>query len=445
MLLLLFLTSTKRAWVSCASRILLLGPTILLKLPSFTLISTISSQLDLLSLTLIVLSLWISTAMLVARQPVLFSPNAKKFLLYNIILTIILILAFTSHHIISFYIFFEASLIPTLLLILGWGYQPERLQAGTYLIIYTVTASLPLLFSLILLFSNIGHLSSILPLWNAQYRFNIAQLWWPLTILAFLVKTPLFLVHLWLPKAHVEAPVAGSMVLAGVLLKLGRYGLLRISSKLFLLTFIQAVPIIILCTIGGALARFICIRQTDVKSLIAYSSVRHIGLATGGIFSATTWGWQGALLILIAHGFCSSCMFSLANISYETTQSRSIYITSGFLAIFPAITFWWFCFSACNMAAPPSINLAREIFLIAANLSYSIINVLPLSLIAFIAAAYSLLLYTTTQHGNPPKLLNPLQLLNSRNYFIALLHFLPLILLITKIDIRLSWLWPYSW
>lgn len=448
MLLLVLLCPPRIPWISVIISIFILILPSLNYFPSLhSHIIALSSQLDLISLLLVILTLWITALILLARQPILHSNKTPtSFLLYVVILASILLIAFISSNILSFYIFFEASLVPTLLLVLGWGYQPERLQAGAYLIIYTVTASLPLLLSLLFIYKTSYQLSFLLPAWEF-YRTSsqLNNIWWIFTILAFIVKTPLYLVHLWLPKAHVEAPVAGSMILAGILLKLGTYGLLRITSKILMLNKLVSAPLLTVCTIGGVITRFICIRQTDVKSLIAYSSVRHIGLATAGVLTGTLWGWQGRLSILIAHGLCSSCIFSLANIRYETTQSRSIYITKGLLRLFPSITFWWFCFSACNIAAPPSLNLAREILLISRALSYSTLTFLPLAFIAFIAAAYSLLLYTSTQHGTPPSFQHPLNLFIPRNYSICLVHLFPLITLISKIDIISSWIWPYSW
>lgn len=446
MLLLTMLLKPKKTWVFRTVLIIWISLFILTNLPNNFILSSFSINIDSISIILTSLTLWISSAIIIASYSILSKKNSPHtFLLYVILLILILLLAFISVQTISFYIYFEASLIPTLLLILGWGYQPERLQAGLYLILYTVTASLPLLFSIFLIFFSFYHLSFILPFWTVYSSSTLINIWWLFTIIAFLVKTPLFLIHLWLPKAHVEAPVAGSIILAGVLLKLGRYGLLRVSSKMIFISKTITTPIIIVCTIGGALARLICIRQTDVKSLIAYSSVSHIGLATGGIISNTLWGWQGAFAILIAHGFCSSCMFSLANITYETTQSRRIYVNSGLISMFPSLTFWWFCFSACNIAAPPSINLAREIFLISSNIIFSLANTIPIAIMAFIAAAYSLILYTSTQHGIPPKPLHPGHLFNTRNYIVSLIHLIPLILLISKLDPLIIWIWPYSW
>jgi len=275
-----------------------------------------------------------------------------------------------------------------------------------------------------------------LPIWQSlSTTSTLSNIWWIIIILAFLVKTPLYLTHLWLPKAHVEAPVAGSIILAGVLLKLGRYGLFRLSSKfLFFMPFSR--PIIrSIALVGGAITRFICLRQTDIKALIAYSSVSHIGLATAGIFSNTLWGWYGAFAMLIAHGLCSSCMFALANMTYEAVGSRRLFLTKGLRNLFPSLTFWWFCFAACNIAAPPSINLAREIFLITRSISIHIFFSLPLAIMAFIAAGYSLILYTSSQHGTPPKFLNPIILLTPRNYNTCLLHFTPILLLILKLDL----------
>lgn len=154
----------------------------------------------------------------------------------------------------------------------------------------------------------------------------------------FFVKAPIYFVHLWLPKAHVEAPVSGSIILAGVMLKLGGYGLIR-----FLILF----PYSTLCLswiffsislVGGVLVSFICLRQRDVKSLIAYSSVSHMGLVICGLLTYSYWGFCGSLLIIVAHGLCSSGLFCLANISYERVGSRSLFLVKGLLNIIPSLS-----------------------------------------------------------------------------------------------------------
>uniref|UniRef100_A0AAU6QGD7 NADH-ubiquinone oxidoreductase chain 4 n=1 Tax=Prionospio fallax TaxID=3050094 RepID=A0AAU6QGD7_9ANNE len=442
LLLMAFFLPPQMIWSSTAVLLLLLSLVFLSQFPfMLSKLMSWSLFLDPLSSVLILLTLWLTSLMIFASQKVMgarVSPSHFTFTM--LFLTFILILAFSSSSLMMFYIYFEASLIPTLFLIMVWGYQPERLQASMYLILYTVAASLPLLLSLTNIFKSSGHLSLALSSWNFFASSFLADIWWIILIAAFLVKTPMFLTHLWLPKAHVEAPVAGSMVLAGILLKLGSYGILRVASKFIFLNMKAASLILSISLIGGVLTGFICIRQTDVKALIAYSSVSHMGLATAGIMTNSAWGWQGAFMMLIAHGLCSSCMFSLANMTYETISSRSMFITKGLMNLFPSLCFWWFCFSACNMAAPPSMNLAAEILLISSSMAFSSLNSLPLFFMVFMAAAYSLLLYTSTQHGTNPNYHNSLSLFTQRNYTIALGHFLPLIGIILKSDLVLFWL-----
>lgn len=398
--------------------------------------------LDSLSAPLVSLSTWITALIIIARYKQLKNKNKHKILLFIIlILLIILILTFRSHHILIFYIFFEASLIPTILLILGWGYQPERLQASIYLIIYTVIASLPLLISLILIFNSPCNLSIPSASWSTiPISIKITAILWTISIVAFLTKIPLYLLHLWLPKAHVEAPVSGSIVLAGILLKLGRYGLIRLSIIIIKITNLISSHLMSLSLWGALITRIICIRQTDLKSLIAYSSIGHIRLLTAGLISNSSWGWNASLTIILAHGLCSSRLFALANITYESTNTRRIFLTKGIITVFPTISIWWFINCVINIAAPPRSNLLREIFLIIGAMTYSVWTSLILGLLVFIAAAYSLHLYTASQHGSTPLFSVPINLFSQQNYTTIYLHIIPGILITVKPDVIITWL-----
>jgi NADH-ubiquinone oxidoreductase chain 4 len=272
-----------------------------------------------------------------------------------------------------------------------------------------------------------------------NYIFNY-ELLYLVIIIAFLVKIPIFLVHLWLPKAHVEAPVSGSIILAGIMLKLGGYGLLRVFSFLQNVAIKYNFVFIRISLIGGFLVRLVCLRQTDLKSLIAYSSVVHIGVVLAGLITLRYWGLCGSYTLIIAHGLCSSGLFCLANICYERLGSRSLLINKGLLNFIPSIALWWFLLSAGNIAAPPTLNLLGEISLINRIVSWSWLSILSLCLISFFGAAYTLYLYAYSQHGK----LNPSVYRFSsgevREYLLLFLHWLPLNLLIIKRDICILWL-----
>nr|UPL65632.1 NADH dehydrogenase subunit 4 [Gralliclava horrens] len=385
--------------------------------------------MDLVSWCMVFLTIWIVFLMIMASSKIKFLNNySKEFLFMLLVLSIFLVLTFSTSNLFLFYLFFESSMVPTLFLIFGWGYQPERFLAGLYLLFYTLFASFPLLVSIFYIYMNSFTLFYFLiDLIDCNYYMYMAL------ILAFLVKMPMVFVHFWLPKAHVEAPVAGSMILAGVLLKLGGYGLFRVLS--FMNNHEFNYFWIILSLFGGFMVGLLCLSQVDIKSMIAYSSVAHMGLVISGIMTCCSYGLWGSLLLMIGHGLCSSGLFALANMIYERSHSRSLMINKGYISFMPAMSMFWFLFSINNMASPPSLNLMGEILLINSIMSWSSLTSIFLAFSSFLSCCYSIYLYSITQHGN---LFSGLKYESGgyiREYLLLLFHWVPLNFLFLKSDI----------
>nr|ALO77182.1 NADH deshydrogenase subunit 4 [Carpelimus sp. CAR01] len=381
---------------------------------------------------LILLSIWIVSLMIIASNKVYnYNNNISLFLFMLLLLLFSLMMTFYSLNLFMFYLFFEMSLIPTLMLILGWGYQPERIQAGFYLLFYTLFASLPMLVGIMFLYFNYFNLEFIF-----MNLFYINNLYLYISFnLVFLVKFPMYMFHLWLPKAHVEAPISGSMILAGVMLKLGGYGMIRLMVLFELMNFYFNIYLMVISLLGGCLISLVCLRQSDMKSLIAYSSVSHMSIVIGGILTMNYWGLIGSLIMMLAHGLCSSGMFCLANISYERVNSRSLFLNKGMINLMPSMSLFWFLLSSSNMAAPPSLNLLSEIMLINSLVAWSMLLMVLLAFMSFFSASYSLYLYSYSQHGKYYSGIYSFTAGSIREYLLLLLHWLPLNLLFLKGDL----------
>nr|YP_010577087.1 NADH dehydrogenase subunit 4 [Japetella diaphana]UZN92533.1 NADH dehydrogenase subunit 4 [Japetella diaphana] len=390
--------------------------------------------MDIVSMPLVMLSFWMTGLMILSSYNSIKFNNNKPYYFSScvLILCIFLFFFFFVENMIMFYMFFEMTLIPTLLLILGWGYQPERLQAGMYMLLYTVGASLPLLMCLVFISFREGCYN--MNFYMYMYMTYMNMYWFVGMLLAFLVKLPLYFFHLWLPKAHVEAPISGSMILAGVLLKLGGYGFMRFMYMFNFSSGVWMKLLMIVCLWGGVLTCIICVGQSDMKSLIAYSSVGHMGLMLAGLISGFIIGWEGAMLMMICHGLCSSGMFCMANLIYEKINSRSLFLCGGMLNYNPMMSMLMFMLCICNMGAPPFINLISEIMLYIAMYMYSSIFLIYVVIMVFLGGLFNLLFYVMIHHGQIMSFMKIMVVGSSSESLLLMLHIIPLLMFMLNIS-----------
>ena len=250
-------------------------------------------------------------------------------------------------------------------MIIGWGRQVERNQAGVYIFFYTFLGSLPLLVIILWNFNNLGRFYFFF-----DYNLIINNFYYLFILIAFLIKFPIYSVHYWLLKAHVEAPVSGSIILAGVLLKLGGYGLIRFLILFENINFLLLEIILRLRILGGFYVRVNCLSHIDIKLLVASSSVVHMRMCISGIFLIKTLSFSGLIILMVGHGLCSSGLFYLVNLIYMRSGRRRMFLNKGILNIIPVLSLCIFLILIINISAPPCISLIGEIILILRLLNY---------------------------------------------------------------------------
>lgn len=334
---------------------------------------------------------------IIAIAPSFFSRHSNFFYLLIASLILVSLYFFLISDFFILYIIFEVSIIPIFLIIMGWGYQVERLVAGLRLFFYTLVASIPLLYRILSLFWVWGSLNfvGLFMLINVS-RNNFFRI---CIILAFLVKLPIYGVHMWLPKAHVEAPVGGSIILAAVLLKLGGFGMIVARPLIFhfrVVTFLTRFSLV-----GAIIVRLICLRVADLKVLIAYSSVSHIRYLVFSIMLGYFQRFGGRVLIMIMHGFTSSGIFLLCNYFYLESKSRRLILNKGVLIFSQRITIIWFLILIRNMAAPPTLNFVSETLIIISIINFSWLSGILLVTTIVFASGYILLIYSRVSQGQP--------------------------------------------
>lgn len=376
------------------------------------------------SLILLSLSVWIVGLILITLRYV---ENMKVYIIINIL--VINLIFFRVNDLILFYMIYEIRLIPVFFLVIYWGMNPERLRASYYLIIYILIVSFPLLVYIFYIFKIRGTLKfRLLQIYMYRYEFSV----WEFIIiyLAFLIKIPLYIFHVWLPKAHVEAPVYGSIILAGVLLKMGGYGLIRLVEIFIKGTYKFRYLLVVYSIIGRVIIGVVCLVQVDIKILVAYSSVVHMNIIVRIVITITKLGLISRYILIISHGLCSSGLFYIVNLYYIRTFSRLIILNKGIINILRSLTIWWFIFCIANFSYPFSLNFIREIFIIILILNWSIIIIIYLILVCFFRAAYSLYLYSYLQHGNYEFYRGGGFRLRSKEFFLIILHLYPIFIFI---------------
>jgi proton-translocating NADH-quinone oxidoreductase chain M len=326
--------------------------------------------------------------------------HLKEFLVAFLFLNFVLIGAFCSLNLLTFYVFFESTLIPMFLIIGFYGSRERKMLAAYYFFLYTMLGSVLMLLAILYIRVQVGTVdyATILVI---LFSYLEEKVLWLAFFLAFASKVPMLPVHLWLPEAHVEAPTAGSVILAGVLLKLGIYGFIRFSLPLFPKASIFFTPLVYtIAVVGIVYSSFTAIRQTDLKRIIAYTSIAHMNLVILGVFSFNINGIEGAIMQSLSHGLVSSALFLIIGIVYDRFKTRIVRYYGGLTIVMPVYSLIFLFFTLANISFPGTSNFVGEFLVLAGifkvNTTVTFIGATGI----IIGGVYSLWLFNRVAFGN---------------------------------------------
>lgn len=372
-----------------------------------------SIGLDGISLFFIILSTFlIFICILVNWESVRF--RIKEYTLLLFLLEFFLINVFLSLDLVFFYIFFEAVLIPMFLIIGLWGSRERKIHAAFQFFLYTFLGSVFMLTAIYFIYLHVGS-TNVELISQSTFSKNRQVFLWLAFFIALAIKVPMFPLHLWLPEAHVEAPTSGSILLAGIMLKLGTYGFLRFLIVFFPYGLVYYTPFVFsIALISIIYGSFATIRQIDLKKVIAYSSIVHMNFALLGLFTNDLEGIQGSLYIMLSHGVVSSSLFLCIGILYDKYKTRLIFYYGGLINFMPIFSLFFLSFILSNLGFPGTSSFVGEILVLISivNFNFKISVFAATSMV--LSAIYSLWLYNRVIFGEL-KLFNTLITINNKN------------------------------